>query len=128
MAKKLDKMTAFGSFLDSFSDRMSDAAIFLGLMVYYLKRSEGVYAGLALVVLVTSFLISYVRARAESLGVQCKAGLMARAPRVHPSGFGLFFNGLLAVGTQGCPVGARGAALVETLVGRFIEVWKALKD
>ena len=43
VAKKLDKVTVFGSFLDSFSDRISDAAIYLGIAVLYLRRGEGVY-------------------------------------------------------------------------------------
>jgi phosphatidylinositol phosphate synthase len=127
IAKKLDRITVFGSFLDSFSDRLSDAAIFLGLMVYYLELGEGVYVGLALVVLVTSFLISYVRARAESLDVHCKAGLMARAPRTILLLIGLFFNGL-SPWVLRVVLWILAVLLVETLVERLIEVWKALKE
>lgn len=127
VAKKLDKVTARGSFLDSFSDRISDAAVFLGLMVYYLKRSEGVYAGLALAMLVMSFLISYIRAKAESQGISGKAGLMARAPRVLTIGFGLFFNGFSPWILKGV-MWLVAVLLFQTLAGRFLFVWKALKD
>lgn len=126
VAKKLDKVTVFGSFLDSFSDRLADAAIYIGLTVYYLKRAEGIYAGLALVLLVASFLISYIRARSESLGIQCKAGLMARAPRFLALGVGLFFNSL-SPWVLKIVMWVVGALLVETLVERFIYVWRQIE-
>jgi CDP-diacylglycerol--glycerol-3-phosphate 3-phosphatidyltransferase len=126
VAKKIGKVTVSGSFLDSFSDRVSDAAIYVGLMVYYLKLSEGIYVGLAVVLLVASFLISYLRARAEALGVKCKAGLMARAPRFLAVGFGLFFNGL-SPWILKVVMWIVAALLVETLVERFIFVWRELE-
>ncbi len=127
IAKKLDKVSAFGSFLDSFSDRLSDAAIFLGLMVYYVRKPDGIYAGLALALLVLSFLISYVRAKAESLDVHCKAGLMARAPRFLLLMAGLFFNGL-SPWVLRTVLWLMAALLLETLVERLIEVWRALEQ
>ncbi|MHB8895515.1 MAG: CDP-alcohol phosphatidyltransferase family protein [Candidatus Geothermincolia bacterium] len=125
VAKKLDKITVFGSFLDSFSDRVSDAAIYLGIAVLYLRRGEGIYVGLAFVLLVTSFLISYTRAKAEALGVTCKAGLMARAPRFLALGVGLFFNGLSPWVLRSV-LWIVAILSVETLVARLIEVWKVL--
>ena len=126
VAKKLNKITVFGSFLDSFSDRIGDAAVYLGLMVYYLKRTDGIYVGLALVLLVVSFLISYVRARAESLDVPGKAGLMARAPRILAICVGLYFNGL-SPWVLKVVMWVLAALLVETLVERLFEVWRALE-
>lgn len=126
VAKKLDRITVFGSFLDSFSDRLSDAAIGLGLAIYYLRLSEGVYVGLGLAILVMTFLISYVRAKAESLGVHCKAGLMARAPRIILLAVGLFFNGL-SPWVLKIVVWIMAVLLFETLFERLIEVWRALQ-
>lgn len=126
IAKKLDKISAFGSFLDSFSDRISDAAIFLALTVYYIRMPDGTYAGLALATLVLSFLISYVRAKAESLDVRCKAGLMARAPRFLLLMAGLFFNGL-SPWVLKTVLWLMAALLLETLFERLVEVWKALE-
>jgi len=125
VAKKLDKVTVFGSFLDSFSDRIGDAAIYLGIAVLYLRRGEGVYVGLAMILLIVSFLISYTRAKAESLGVTCKAGLMSRAPRFLAVGIGLFFNGLSPWVLRGV-LWVVAALMVETLIARLFEVWKAL--
>lgn len=126
IAQKLDKITVFGSFLDSFSDRVSDAAIFIGLMLYYMRVPEGLYAGLALAALVLSFLISYVRARAESLDVHCKAGLMARAPRFLLLLAGLFFNGL-SPWVLKIALWLLVVLLLETLAERLIEVWRVLE-
>lgn len=127
VAKKLDMVTKFGSFLDSFSDRISDAAIFTGLMVYYLKNAEGLYAGLALVCLVLSFLISYTRAKAESLGFSGKAGLMSRAPRLLGLGFGLFFNSL-SPWILKVVLWVLAALLFETLAERFVSIWRVLQE
>lgn len=127
VAKKLDRVTVYGSFLDSFSDRVSDAAIYLGLMAYYLKQGEGIYVGLALVLLVTSFLISYVRAKAEGLGLTCKAGLMARAPRIVLLVLGLLFEPL-SPWILRIAIWVLAVLLLETLVERFVEVWRALRE
>jgi len=126
IAKKMDRVTVFGSFLDSFSDRIGDAAIYLGLAVYYMKSGEGLYVGLSLTLLVVSFLISYIRAKAESLGVEGKAGLMARPSRFLALGFGLFFNGL-SPWILRIVLWVVNALALETLVERFIAVWRALE-
>ena len=127
VAKKLGKVTVFGSFLDSFSDRIADAAIYIGIAVYYLRLGEGVYVGLALVLLVVSFLISYTRAKAEGIGVTCKAGLMARAPRFLTLGIGLFFNGLSPWVLRSV-LWLVTALTLETLVARIFEVWRGLQE
>jgi CDP-diacylglycerol--glycerol-3-phosphate 3-phosphatidyltransferase len=125
VAKKLDRVTVFGSFLDSFSDRVSDAAIYLGIAILYLRSGQGIYVGLAFVLLVVSFLISYTRSKAESLGVTCKAGLMSRAPRFLAVGIGLFFNGL-SPWVLRVVLWVVAVLMIETLVARLVEVWKAL--
>jgi CDP-diacylglycerol--glycerol-3-phosphate 3-phosphatidyltransferase len=127
VAKKLDMITPFGSFLDSFSDRVSDAAIYLGIAVLYLNRGEGVYAGLALVLLIVSQLISYTRAKAEAIGVTCKAGLMSRAPRFLAVGVGLFFNGL-SPWVLRIVLWVVAILMVETLIARLFEVWKGIDN
>ncbi len=125
VAKKLDRVSVFGSFLDSLLDRISDSAVYLGVAAFYLRCDEGVYVGLVLVMLVVSFLISYTRSRAETLGVTCRAGLMARAPRFIALSVGFFFNGL-------SPWVLRSvlwivvALMVETFIARFVEVWKKI--
>ncbi len=90
LARFAQKTTKFGAILDSAVDRISEAAIFCGLLVWYMPgRSEIV---LIFAVLIGSFLVSYIRARAEGLGLECKVGLFTRAERVIVLAVGLLVN------------------------------------
>jgi CDP-diacylglycerol--glycerol-3-phosphate 3-phosphatidyltransferase len=83
MARLSGRTSRWGAFLDSTLDRMGDSAIFGGLVLHYAHVVESqVLAALALYCLVTGWLTSYTRARAESLGYQAKVGLAARADRL----------------------------------------------
>jgi CDP-diacylglycerol---glycerol-3-phosphate 3-phosphatidyltransferase len=83
MARISGKTTSWGAFLDSTLDRMGDSAIFGGLLLYFAFEVESeVLTALALYTLVTGWLTSYTRARAESLGHEAKVGLAARADRL----------------------------------------------
>jgi CDP-diacylglycerol--glycerol-3-phosphate 3-phosphatidyltransferase len=81
------KTTTFGAFYDSTLDRVGEAAVFTGLIFYFLTgplpadlKPRAIAAGL--VALVASLLVSYTRARAEALGVDNKVGIAARAERI----------------------------------------------
>jgi phosphatidylinositol phosphate synthase len=94
--------TRFGAFLDSTLDRAGEGALFAGIAVYYFGRSSGAalwlegsgggarygdpdgrsLAVLALATLILSFLVSYTRARAEGLGLECRVGIMERPERL----------------------------------------------
>lgn len=76
------KTTRFGAFLDSTLDRYSDAFLFLAIAWYFLERNNLSGSLFALGGLVGALLISYVRARAEGLGIECQVGLMERPERV----------------------------------------------
>jgi CDP-diacylglycerol---glycerol-3-phosphate 3-phosphatidyltransferase len=83
MARISGKTSSWGAFLDSTLDRMGDSAIFGGLLLYFAFEVESqLLTGLALYTLVTGWLTSYTRARAESLGHEAKVGLAARADRL----------------------------------------------
>jgi CDP-diacylglycerol--glycerol-3-phosphate 3-phosphatidyltransferase/CDP-diacylglycerol--inositol 3-phosphatidyltransferase len=83
MARLSGRTSTWGAFLDSTLDRMGDSAIFGGLVLYYAWVVEShVLAALALYCLVTGWLTSYARARAESLGYEAKGGIAARADRL----------------------------------------------
>jgi hypothetical protein len=69
LARATGRKSRFGAFLDSTLDRVSDAAVILGLTAHYLRREAYVPVALLLVSLVASLLVSYVRARAEDAGV-----------------------------------------------------------
>jgi CDP-diacylglycerol--glycerol-3-phosphate 3-phosphatidyltransferase len=87
VARQGGKMTTFGAFYDSTLDRIGEGAVFTGLIFYFLTgplpaplKSPAIAAGL--VALVASLLVSYTRARAEALGVECKVGIASRAERI----------------------------------------------
>ncbi len=87
LARFAEKTTKFGAILDSTVDRISEAAIFCGLLVWYMPG--GLEILLIFAVLIGSFLVSYIRARAEGLGLECKVGLFTRAERVIVLAIGL---------------------------------------
>jgi CDP-diacylglycerol--glycerol-3-phosphate 3-phosphatidyltransferase len=83
MAKVSGLASSWGAFLDSTSDRLGDAAVFGGILLYFVYRQDStLWAGIALAGLVFGQWTSYVKARAESLGFQCHGGLAARADRL----------------------------------------------
>lgn len=82
VARVNGRVTKFGAFLDSVLDRYSDAFIFFGLIIFFLKSNDvsGIY--LCLFNLIGSFLVSYARARAEGIGQSCHVGIMERPERI----------------------------------------------
>jgi len=95
---RVSKVTnPFGALLDSVVDRYSEGAIFLGLAIYFsIKGGPKMVTGLALtgLGLISAFLVSYVRARAEGLQVECKVGLMQRPERIVLLSLGVIFGEL----------------------------------
>jgi CDP-diacylglycerol--glycerol-3-phosphate 3-phosphatidyltransferase len=92
LARLTNRKTRFGAFLDSTSDRYADAAILFGVMVPFMQRGQLIEVILAFVALVGSLLVSYTRARAEGLGLECKVGLLTRLERFIIISIGLLFN------------------------------------
>jgi CDP-diacylglycerol--glycerol-3-phosphate 3-phosphatidyltransferase/CDP-diacylglycerol--inositol 3-phosphatidyltransferase len=83
MARKSGRVSSFGAFYDSTLDRVGDAAIFGALALYFADPGDSyLYLCLSLYCLVTGFLTSYARARAESLGMDAKGGIAERSDRL----------------------------------------------
>ncbi|MFZ0463402.1 MAG: CDP-alcohol phosphatidyltransferase family protein [Candidatus Acidiferrales bacterium] len=82
VARRAGRVTAFGAFLDSTLDRYSDLGLYMGLVVHYTYINRPFYMALAAVALASSFMVSYSRARAESLIPLCKVGFMERPERL----------------------------------------------
>ena len=82
VARRVGRVTAFGAFLDSTLDRYSDLALYIGLVVYYTLIGRSFYMALAAVAMASSFMVSYSRARAESIIPSCKVGFMERPERI----------------------------------------------
>ncbi|MGH3318254.1 MAG: phosphatidylinositol phosphate synthase [Nocardioidaceae bacterium] len=83
MARLSNRTSSWGAFLDSTLDRIGDAAVFAGLVLWFAGGGDALWlAALALYCLVMGNLTSYARARAESLGMQAKGGIAERADRL----------------------------------------------
>jgi len=82
LARLTGKRSRFGAFLDSTMDRFSEAIVYLGLLVFYTRSGAGREILLIYVTIVGSLMVSYARARAEGLGLDCKVGLLTRLERV----------------------------------------------
>jgi CDP-diacylglycerol--glycerol-3-phosphate 3-phosphatidyltransferase len=92
LARFTRQTSKFGAILDSVADRISEAAILCGLLIWYIPREANLEIMLIFIVLIGSFLVSYIRARAEGLGWQCQVGLFTRAERVIVLAIGLLIN------------------------------------
>ena len=108
VARRINKVTVFGSFFDSVIDRYSDVVLFFGLLVYYGRINRFRYVVLVAFVMVTSLMVSYTRARAEALIGQCKVGFMERPERIVLILLGALFNSL---GRNGSGAVGAGRAL-----------------
>lgn len=82
VARRQNRVTAFGAFYDSTLDRYSDMALYMGLLVYYASNGRTSYVVLGAVATAGSVMVSYARARAESLIPLCKVGFMERPERL----------------------------------------------
>ena len=82
VARAQGRVTTFGGFFDSVIDRYSDQVLYLGLLVYYARVDRFFYAILVGVAMAGSVMVSYARARAESLIPSCKAGFWERPERI----------------------------------------------
>lgn len=119
LARFIDRATKFGAVLDSTVDRISEAATLCGLLIWYVSR-EGSILELALIlaVLVGSFLVSYIRARAEGLGWQCQVGLFTRAERVIVLAVGLLIGQIFVA------LCILAVFVFVTVVQRLVYLWK----
>jgi CDP-diacylglycerol--glycerol-3-phosphate 3-phosphatidyltransferase len=76
------KGTPFGAFLDSTLDRVEEGVVLAAVAAWFAKESNELAVGATVLAVVGSYMVSYTRARAEALGVECKVGIASRAVRV----------------------------------------------
>jgi CDP-diacylglycerol--glycerol-3-phosphate 3-phosphatidyltransferase len=101
LARSTNAGYPYGAFLDSTLDRYSEGVVYLGLAAYFLSVDGPLQRWLVLATLAAlagSFLVSYVRARAQSLGFTCKSGLFQRPERVVVTVAGLLIGGPVLYG------------------------------
>ncbi len=117
LARATGSSSKRGGFLDSNLDRVAEAGVLFGLLYYFADRGETVVVLLVFAVLVASVLVSFVKARAEGLGLRCDVGVVTRPERVLLLGAGLI-SGQIAVFLY-----IVAAASLLTFVHRFMYVW-----
>lgn len=131
VARGRGQTTKFGAFFDSTLDRLGDGATYTGIAVLYLLAPEGALAHRELAIVfcmvatIASLMVSYARARAEGLGIDCKVGLVQRAERIVGLGVPTLFwgagpDGLLLLTI----VGILALASIVTVVQRFVYVYQ----
>ncbi len=91
LARYTNQTTRFGAVLDSTLDRLSEAVLLIGILLYIGNQSS-VAVLLVFLALLGSLLVSYIRARAEALDLECQVGLFTRAERVIVLALGLWLN------------------------------------
>jgi CDP-diacylglycerol--glycerol-3-phosphate 3-phosphatidyltransferase len=120
VAKAAGTASVRGAFFDSVTDRVADAVIMLGASWYLLNQGEGHLALLPMAILAVTSLVSYERAKAESLGLEAKGGLMERGERMFVFGVGLLSTDIFV------PVLWVLFILISfTAIARFVKVWNA---
>jgi CDP-diacylglycerol--glycerol-3-phosphate 3-phosphatidyltransferase len=120
VAKAAGTASVRGAFFDSVTDRVADSVIMLGASWYLLNRGEGHLALLPMAILGVTSLVSYERAKAESLGLQARGGLMERGERMFVFGVGCLAADIFV------PVLWVLFVLISfTAIARFVKVWNA---
>lgn len=121
MARQRQESSKFGAFFDSVVDRYDELVLLAGLLFYF--SQEGAQAGVMLTYLATmgSVLVSYTRARAESLGLNAKTGILTRIERAI-----VLIIGLL-IGKPLYSVGIIAVLGNITAIQRIAQVWKQSK-
>jgi phosphatidylglycerophosphate synthase len=122
LARSTHASYPYGAFLDSTLDRYSEGAIYVGLAAYFVGMGGPLERWLVLATMAAlagSFLVSYVRARAQSLGFTCESGIFARPERVVVTVVGLIFGGYVLYAV----VFLLAALTNFTALQRIREVW-----
>ncbi|MCK9290366.1 MAG: CDP-alcohol phosphatidyltransferase family protein [Bacteroidales bacterium] len=96
LARLTNKTTVFGALYDSVLDRYSEMFMFLGISYYLVAHHYFLSSLSAFIAMIGSIMVSYVRARAEALGVECTVGIMQRPERVLTVGISALFAGVVS--------------------------------
>jgi len=125
LARLTGRSTKFGAILDSTVDRIAEAAVLCGLLFWYVQggaEENRLAVVLVLIVLVGSFLVSYIKARAEGVGWRCEVGLFTRAERVIVLALGLL------IGQVFIAICVLSVFVSFTVVQRLVHLWKQARS
>ncbi len=127
LARAKGRTTRFGALLDSTLDRLSEAALFFGLLFFYVQQPATLEVLLIYIALAGSMAVSYVRARAEGLGMELRVGLLTRSERIILLALGLilsqFYPQALLITLWVLAVGANLTAL-----HRVLRAWQKTRQ
>jgi CDP-diacylglycerol--glycerol-3-phosphate 3-phosphatidyltransferase len=126
LARVTERITRFGAILDSTLDRLSEAVLLLSLLAVFVREQQVASSLLVGIALLGSLMVSYIRARMEGLGIECKAGLFTRPERVIILALGLllsqFDHALIAA------LGLISILSFYTVVERLVYAWRQTKE
>jgi CDP-diacylglycerol--glycerol-3-phosphate 3-phosphatidyltransferase len=123
VARLSEQVTPFGAFLDSTSDRLSEGVLLMAIGIWFAGHGHFWDLSAVFIALTMSFLVSYTRARAEALGLECKVGLASRPERVVLLMIGLLFARYHMLTVM---VWVIAAATTYTVVQRILHVRRQL--
>ena len=126
LARRTNRITKFGGILDSTLDRVSEAVVLIGIAVFYANQQNTWGVALAAVTMMSSHLVSYIRAKAEEMNINCEIGLFTRPERVIILSIGLLlskFNYVLIIALAVIAV-----LSLFTAGQRLLFVWKKIKS
>ncbi len=126
LARLTGRVTRFGGILDSTLDRLSEAALLLALLSVFAGNEQPAESVLTGVALVGSLVVSYVRARAEGAGIECKEGIFTRPERVVVLALGLMlsrFDHILVIA-----LGIITFFSYFTVVERLVYAWRHTRE
>ncbi|HEV2389040.1 MAG TPA: CDP-alcohol phosphatidyltransferase family protein [Candidatus Acidoferrales bacterium] len=122
VARRSNRVTPFGAFLDSTLDRYSDIMLYMGLVARYSIIGRFFYVILAAVAMASSFMVSYTRARAEALIPTCKVGFMERPERLVLLILGGAFNRMAPA------LWVIATIATATVIHRIAYTWRQIRD
>jgi CDP-diacylglycerol---glycerol-3-phosphate 3-phosphatidyltransferase len=122
------KGTPFGAFLDSTLDRIEEGVVLTAIAAYFADRGDELATGACVLAVVGSYMVSYTRARAEALGVECRVGIASRAVRVVILSIGLLFAKGAGLGDFELLEPAIYVMAVLTIFTTFQRVWHVRKQ
>jgi len=125
VARASNQVTRFGGFFDSIVDRYSDASLFLGLLVFYARGNRFFYVVLTALAMVSAIMVSYARARAESLIGTCRVGFMERPERLVLLIIGALFN---AFNVMAPVLWVIAVLSTITVIHRVVFTWQRTKE
>lgn len=126
VARIKGQVTRFGAVLDSTLDRLCEAMLLLALLYIFARDGHTVWSLLTGIALVCSLMVSYLRARMEGLGIECKAGVFTRPERVILLALGLLFSHFNYILIAA--VGLLAIFSFFTVIERLVYAWRHLQD